>query len=1139
MTPRRPGDALVMVGQEASALRIETLGGLAIERDGAAVDDLASSKAEALLVYLACTGREHPREVLAELLWDDRSQRQALANLRVVLSSLRKEVGPFVSITRSTAAINREADVWLDVAQVERAAQTAQEAEGAARGEAVEALEEALVLYEGDFLAGFFLPEATGFDDWAASERERLHRLAMDGLQRAGHWRLQQGDYGAATRWATQLVKIDPLAEVGHRQLMEALARSGQRAEALAQYEACRENLAEELGVEPQKETQALYETIRMDALPAVSAPDEAAAERPSVRHNLPPQPAPFVGRQEELDELDELIDDGATRLITVVGLGGTGKTRLALAVAKRQLRHHSDRFADGVFFISLVPADEPEQIVPLVAQAVGLDLTAREGEGGSATQHLLNYLRHKHLLLILDNFEHLAEGAGLLATFLEHASGLTLLVTSREPLLIREEQLYPVRGFPVGEWHTVEEAKAAPLVQLFLQSARRVAPWFELVQDDVRGLAEIGALTGGMPLVIELAASWVNTLSVQDIAEEIERSPAFLETEVRDMPERQRSVEVVFDASWQRLGAPVQDVFARLSVFRGGFSRKAAQEVAGATLKNLAAMVAKSLVRYDIERDRYYIHELLRQFGEEKLEGEPELEQETCQRHAAFYCRFLHERQQAWNGAGAEQVLVAVEREMGNVRSAWRWAASQGAVSLLAKSLDSLCAYYNRRGYHDEARELLRVASDAMLSRPVEEDDDVTRRRFLVRLLCWRSRFFPSFEEAGAVLDQAETMLEALQRQEVDVRREDAFVALRRGLWLTSVNPRAARPWFQRSQSLYRELGDVAGHAGATGALGSVEWHLGNYTEAAEIVRQALEEHKALGDRSGVATGLKRLGLIEKHRGRMNEALEAHRESYALCRQLGVRTAEAEMAANLASTLHWSGKFREARVTVMEGLQLAKEVGLHDGVAFLEMMVSGACIPLRRYGEAQQYAERAIAAARVEGRRQTLGFALMFSGQLHLVAGAYEEAGAQLEEAATTLSGFDKSTWTLPLVYHALALKRLGRVGEARRRLAEAMRESMRQGVPHLVISALPAAAELVAEQGDVRRAVALYALACRYPFVANSGWFEDVMGGDVAEWESAIPADELETARERGRSRDLWQTAEALVSELGGDAS
>lgn len=335
-------------------LRIKTLGNLAIELGEDSVPNFASRKAEALVVYLACNPRSHPREVLADLLWDDRSQRQSMANLRVILSSLRKEVGSYVSITRTIVAIDPDADLWLDSAELEATVGALQEDESHLHPTSVPELQEALALYEGDFLAGYFLPQAVGFETWAAAERERLHRLAITGLRRLGRWHLEQGEYQPAIRWATRLVAVDELAESGHRQLMGALALSGRRTEALRQYEAFRQLLQDELGIFPSEETESLYEAIRAGQMQRASSLLIPAAT-PQILTPSPRSPISspaflrkhaemereepvFIGRELELarlrDEL-ELALEGNGRILFVTGDAGSGKSSLMRAFAR------------------------------------------------------------------------------------------------------------------------------------------------------------------------------------------------------------------------------------------------------------------------------------------------------------------------------------------------------------------------------------------------------------------------------------------------------------------------------------------------------------------------------------------------------------------------------------------------------------------------------------------------------------------------------------------------------------------------------------------------------------------------------------------------------------------------------------
>ena len=877
------------------------------------------------------------------------------------------------------------------------------------------------------------------------------------------------------------------------------------------------EKLERELGVEPAAETRALVEAIRADQLET----SPVASLQPKRR--LPKPATPLIGHEAELEEIVSLLLNDASRLLSIVAPGGMGKTRLALEVAHKV----ADRFADGAAFASLASLEAPVDIVPALGQALHVSLAA--GDADDAKAKLLSYLQSKALLLIVDNFEHLLAGAPLLVEILATAPEVSLLVTSRERLRLQAERIYPLKGLTISRWETVEEARRDPAVRLFLQHGRRVRPALQLEADDLDPLRQILELVQGMPLAIILAASWLELLSPVQIAAEIGHALDFLEADYRDLPERQRSMRTVFASTWERLSQREQTFFAALSVFHGGFTLEAARQVADASLGNLATLSAKSLVQFDAEEDRYQIHELLRQFGQDKLQVAPTVEQDVRQRHAAFYCHYLHKRQQAWDGPGAGAALAEVRREKANVRLAWRWAVAQEAVPLLAKALRSLAEFYAMHGYDGEARELLRAASESLFS-PVGQTDggDIARRRLLVRLLTWQNYFAASLEEAYAVLGQAEALLHGLRRQKVDVRREEAFFALQKGRTEGSFELLSSRPYHRRSLSLYQELGDPVGEAQVTLAMSGAEWHLGNHQQAAELARRGLEGYRVLGNQDGVAQGLNLLGQSKKFWGRLAEAHQAHQESYGLYRELGNRSGAVRMVGNLANTLCWSGNFAGAWATAMEGLRLTEDVSLPWQSAWVRRVLGQVCLHLGRYDEAQQHLDRSVALSRETDARKYLGWALLDSGKLSLVTASPETALAQLEEAVSILTETGASTWTLPLIGEALALHRLGRLPQARKALAEALQANIKSRIFLVALNTLPAAAQCVAAQGDVERALELYAVACRYRYVTNSRWCEELMGESVTEWKKMLPSDVVEAARVRDRSRDLWETAE-----------
>ncbi|MCP4541032.1 MAG: AAA family ATPase [Chloroflexi bacterium] len=357
--------------------------------------------------------------------------------------------------------------------------------------------------------------------------------------------------------------------------------------------------------------------------------------------HNLPVQTIPFVGREAELVQLANLLADPNTRLVTVLGPGGMGKTRLALEAAVAR----QENFVHGAYFVSLAPLRDAENIVPTVAQAVGYLF---QGDGRDPKEQLVDYLSQKRALLIMDNFEHLIEGAGLVSEILQTAPGVRVLATAREPLNLQEEIHFRIGGLNFPAKETLKDAASwteYSAMRLFVLSARRVLPGFTPESGDLRHVVRICQLVDGMPLGIVLAAAWAEMLSLQEIADEINHSLDVLETEARNVPARHRSVRAMFDATWNRLADTERQILMQLSVFRGGFTRDAAQRVTGAGLRTLKTLVNKSLLRRDHDTGRYEVHELLRQYAEERLKssGNAVAARDT---HCEYYLVALHQHE-------------------------------------------------------------------------------------------------------------------------------------------------------------------------------------------------------------------------------------------------------------------------------------------------------------------------------------------------------------------------------------------------------------------------------------------------------------------------------------------------------------
>jgi DNA-binding SARP family transcriptional activator len=456
-----------------SGLKLFLLGSPLIEYDGKPID-INRRKAVALLIYLAVTGDAHTRDGLATMLWSDFDQRRARASLRSALWDLNKTaIGPGLVVEPETVQLRVEAGLWVDATHF-RQLLAACDSHGHAAHEVCPAcrdpLTEAVTLYRDDFLAGFTLPDAPEFDEWQFFQSENLRQKLASALERLIRLYQAQNELAEAIPYARRWLSLDPLHEPAHRQLMLLYAQSGQQAAALRQYQVCADALEAELGLAPNQETTILYEQIRAGRLnpdqPISQSPTPVAETASPVvrsdlipRHNLPPQPTPFIGRETELADLANLIADPNTRLLTIVGPGGMGKTRLALEAAGAQVEH----YPHGVYFVPLAPLTESENLIPATAQAVNFPFPRDER---SPQQQLLDYFRQKQLMLVLDNFEHLLapskDGLAFITDLLQAALQVKLLITSRERLKLSSETVFTLEGldFPEREMEGSETVR-------------------------------------------------------------------------------------------------------------------------------------------------------------------------------------------------------------------------------------------------------------------------------------------------------------------------------------------------------------------------------------------------------------------------------------------------------------------------------------------------------------------------------------------------------------------------------------------------------------------------------------------------------------------------------------------------------
>ena len=661
-------------------LSLKLLGSYRLSMDGHSVGNIESDKARGLLAYLAIErDHPHPREKLIALLWPEFDETHARGSLSQTLYQLRGILGdreqagslpsetanqshePCLQVTTQEIQLNPICDLETDVADFLRlvdATKTHAHPQYKICEECLEHYQEATRLYAGDFLDGFYLPKSLAFEDWATILREQLRLDVMEVLDNLVLAFEQQGELDQALRYARKMVMLDDLGEAGIAHSMRLLALLGSREQALALYSSFRQALAIQMGAEPGNETRLLYQRIRNE---------QAGSDFGSLPSNL----THIIGRKTELNELWVWMRDPGRRLISILGPGGCGKTRLALEAASRQ-RYH---FRDGVYFVPLSALSSGSSLLAAIAER--LDFTFREI--GDHKRQLLDYLRNKKMLLVLDSFETVVESAGLVSELLSASQESKVLVTSRVRLNLSGEQVYPLEGMSFPPSGSKGQALDYSSVELFMQAARRVKPGYH--PDDLAEVSRICRLVEGMPLSVLLASSWVAEFSALEIAEQIERSLDFLSVEWADLPERQRSLRATFEYSWDLLSLPEKQVLMKLSVFRNAFSTKAAFEVADASPKVLHALVGKSLLGSTSEGENQ-MHDLVRQYSQEKLTyAEDGLDMATRQAHSAYFLRMATGWSSLLKGSRQIAMLAQADKQIDDVRAAWDWACQQAEI--------------------------------------------------------------------------------------------------------------------------------------------------------------------------------------------------------------------------------------------------------------------------------------------------------------------------------------------------------------------------------------------------------------------------------------------------------------------------
>ena len=923
----------------------------------------------ALLAYLSVNDsvqarRTRTRESLSALLWPDYDQVKAFTNLRHTLWEIQKAFGPGLLIAdRETISIPADANVWVDVQRFESLLLESQ-----AQGEVslrIPLLAESVKLYRHHFLTGFNLKNAPTFDQWSMSKADELRYKLTEALTLLTEDYCLLGDAESALQYARRLVTLDPLNDSAHRQLMQVYSQLGQHNAALKQYQAFEQTLRKEMGLDPQPETRALYKQIRKGEMRQVQVGIKRETVTP--QNNLPPQLTSFIGREQQQTEIVNLM--GANRLVTLTGSGGVGKTRLSLQVAAKLIHH----YPDGVWFIELAPLAKPELIPQTILSALHLG----EQAGKTPLQILEEQFSNKKLLLILDNCEHLIEASARVAyTLLMSAPKIAILVTSREALGVSGELSWLVPSLSLPDLKsnlTFEQLTQYESIRLFMERAWLIQPHFKADQVSVLAIAQICSLLDGIPLAIELAAARVNALSVKQIARRLDDRFRLLTRGSRTALERHQTLRAAIDWSYHLLDADEKKLLARLSVFMGGWTLEAAEQVCVRKrgefdiLDVLSNLIDKSLVIMDSSSGeaRYHFLETTRQYAREKL-FESKQDRILQNQHLAYFVDLAEKGHSEITGPHQDEVLDLLDAELDNFRAALDWCLSSKSTEPALKMLGALGWAWDMRGYYNEMR--------SWFEKICLLGDFANYPKAYAQALNHIGHFISDFDrkpEARPLLEESLTIWLKLGPAG---ERGLADILLFLGMdaeFNNSGDLDEAESFYKRSLELSQRCNNPRMHAGSLMFMGTIESVRGNFTSALNFYEQSLELAQASGDLLVISLASGNMGGLFAERGLYEKARPLIEQEIKISEKLQFRHGLTGAWINLGDLYRREGDYVQAEQLFERSLSASRDLGRNASVSInlylLSMLslhqndYSSASVRFREYFDFAQVAEQKI----------------------------------------------------------------------------------------------------------------------------------------------------------------------------------
>lgn len=997
------------------------------------------------LGYLAFKGDWVSRDELAFLFWPDTATSDARHSLRQLVRRVR-------------------ALPWLPALDIERdrirwLAQTDTDSLERLLGQ--KNYPGLLTAYGGELLEGLDGLTSNEFTAWLAYEREHLRAAWRRALFQHVSDLEGTGEFDQAVSVMEVLLAHDPLDEEAMRALLRLGLRAGTQGRVLESYRGFCRQLERELQLTPTTETQRLAEAAQEAA--STSAPRHSTPSVITTQAEPPSLPEPgtsFIGRDLELADIAHLLAKPDCRLLTLTGFGGAGKTRLALQAAEEL----SPSYRDGAAFVALATLENPEALPATIASGLGLKL----GVKTDALEQLTEHLKDKHLLLVLDTFEHLMDGAPVLTNLLRACPTVDLLVTSRNRLSHEAEWLLPLGGlpFPRDNDDSFQDAMSYDALQLFTARAERVRPTYTLTETDFPHALKLCRLVDGSPLGLEMAAVWLRAVPLKEIVVEIEEDLDFLAA--AENADRQQSLRAVFEHSWKLLTPFEQQVLSQLSVFWGGFRKEAAAVVAGASIAVLAALVDKSLVRVSPE-GRYDQHPLIYQFAQEKLASQPRIVNKLREKHAGAYLALIEEGDT--NPQGGERGISLTDEE-DNLRAAFTWAKDSGAVQTELRLATALGGLWHRQG---NAREGFTLLSPTLARLEALNFPGVFAKALLA---------VSDLALALGRIDEARTCAEKglSNAKKVRDRKTSAAALLRLGhvARLGDGDSAAARASYEQSSTMLREFGDSPGLAVSLSALSVLAYEQSDLEAAQNFAKEGLAVNRRIGRTRGVAYCQGVLASIAQEKGDSATAIFYYEEELSIYRELKEPRNVAMVLANLGNVFASQGDTSRAQTLQEESLALRRQLGDKAGIAFVLGNLGGLALDEGEFAKGKALHEESFVLRRELGDKLRMGDSLKSLGLIAKYEGDLS-AALSLQEESLSLRREIGDKWGIADSLNALAQLHLdrGSAEAAREKLEEALSLGRDLRAKKHIAGSLEGCARLACAQRTMHPAVQLWGAA------------------------------------------------------------